>query len=98
RLLCTFSLRAALPLFAEERYVQSTRPAPLTPPLPGAGPPAGGQQRVLRSDYVIVPGPAAGSPWIGVREVPEINGEPVEGEHGRLDRKSTRLNSSHDQI
>lgn len=69
---------------AEERYVQRTGTSlPGPPPLPGAGPDAG--SRVLRSDFVVVPGLGAGSPWLGVREVLEVDGSPVDGEHGRIE-------------
>lgn len=71
-------------IVAEERYVQRTslsRPGP--PPLPGA--PQADGSRVLRSDFVIVPGLGAGSPWLGVREVLEVDGQAVDGEHGRIE-------------
>lgn len=77
-------LEALSAIVAEERYVQRTMPdGGGRPPLPG--PQAGIDERVLRSDFVVVPGLGAGSPWLGVREVLEIDGRPVEGEHGRLE-------------
>ena len=71
-------------IVAEERYVQRSGPdwARRTP-LPG--PRTGEQERVLRSDFVIVPGLGAGSPWLGVRELLEVDGRPIQGEHGRLE-------------
>jgi hypothetical protein len=71
-------------IVAEERYVQrsGSNPASRTP-LPG--PRTRDEERVLRSDFVIVPGLGAGSPWLGVREVLEVDGRPIEGEHGRIE-------------
>jgi hypothetical protein len=69
---------------AEERYVQRTFPAMrIGPSLPG--PPKAQRERLLRSDFVIVRGFDAGSPWLGVREVLEVDGQAIEGEHGRLE-------------
>jgi hypothetical protein len=71
-------------IVAEERYVQRTGPMFTNRvPLPGARPTD--QERVLRSDFVIVRGVGVGSPWLGVREVLEVDGRPVEGEHGRIE-------------
>jgi hypothetical protein len=72
-------------IVAEERYVQRTSPARVNaaPPLPGRA--AGERERMMRSDFVIVRGLDAGSPWLGVREVLEVDGRPVEGEHGRIE-------------
>lgn len=71
-------------IVAEERYIQRTGPdLPQRPSLPGAR--AGEQARVLRSDFVLVRGLGAGSPWLGIREVLEVDGQVVEGEHGRLE-------------
>jgi hypothetical protein len=69
-------------IVAEERYVQRSGPdwASRTP-----GPRTREQERVLRSDFVIVRGLGAGSPWLGVREVLEVDGRPIQGEHGRLE-------------
>lgn len=69
-------------IVAEERYVQRSRPH-RAPSLPG--PETEAHERRLRSDFVIVPGVGAGSPWLGVREVLEVDGRPIEGEHGRLE-------------
>jgi hypothetical protein len=72
-------------IIAEERYVQRSGSA-LGPSLPGAQTAEPGtSERRLLSDFVIVRGLGAGSPWIGVREVLEVDGRPVEGEHGRLE-------------
>ncbi len=69
---------------AEERYVQRTSLSrPGQPRLPGASEADG--SRLLRSDFVIVPGLGAGSPWLGVREVLEVDGKAVDGEHGRIE-------------
>ncbi len=77
-------LEALSAIVAEERYVQRTGPdAGGRPPLPGS--PAEPTERVLRSDFIVVPGLGAGSPWLGVREVLEVDGRAVEGEHGRLE-------------
>jgi hypothetical protein len=71
-------------IVAEERYVQRSGSDPVNrTPLPG--PRTWDRQRVLRSDFVIVPGLGAGSPWLGVREVLEMDGRPIEGEHGRIE-------------
>ena len=71
-------------IVAEERYVQrSGSDRTSRTPLPGPRPRE--QERVLRSDFVIVPGLGAGSPWLGVREVLEVDGRPIEGEHGRIE-------------
>ncbi len=77
-------LEALTTIVAEEHYVQRTMPdGGGRPPLPGPHP--GAAERLLRSDFVVVPGLGSGSPWLGVREVLEIDGRPVEGEHGRLE-------------
>jgi hypothetical protein len=71
-------------IVAEERYVQRSGSGPVSlTPLPG--PRTWDRERVLRSDFVIVPGLGAGSPWLGVREVLEVDGQPIEGEHGRIE-------------
>ena len=71
-------------IVAEERYVQRSG-SDLVSRTPLPGPRTGEQERVLRSDFVIVPGLGAGSPWLGVREVLEVDGRPIEGEHGRIE-------------
>lgn len=68
-------------LVAEERYVQRTGPDPLRPLM---GRPLVEQERVLRSDYVIVPNFAHSGSWIGVRDVFEVDGQPVNVDRGRL--------------
>jgi hypothetical protein len=71
-------------IVAEERYVQRSGPDLVSrTPLPGLR--TGERERRLRSDFVIVPGLGAGSPWLGIREVLEVDGRPIEGEHGRLE-------------
>jgi hypothetical protein len=71
-------------IVAEERYVQRTGPDPAPHTRwPERG--GGERERVLRSDFVIVPGLDAGSRWLGVREVLEVDGQAVAGEHGRLE-------------
>lgn len=82
-------------IVAEERYVQRTGPEMTNrPPVPG--PRAGERERVLRSDFVIVRGLDAGSPWLGVREVLEVDGRGVQGEHGRIEAllSDTRADSA----
>ncbi len=71
-------------IVAEERYVQRTG-SDLTSRTQLPGPRPREKERVLRSDFVIVPGLGAGSPWLGVREVLEVDGRPIEGEHGRIE-------------
>ncbi len=70
-------------IVAEERYVQRTGPALERPALPGSR--RAEHERVLRSDFVLIRGFARGSPWLGVREVLEVDGRAIEGEHGRLE-------------
>jgi len=72
-------------IVSEERYVQRTGPDLSAPSLLPRVQPAE-RERALRSDFVIVPGLGAGSPWLGVREVLEIDGQAVEGEHGRIEQ------------
>src|SRR5262245_28002745 len=61
-------------LVAEEHYVQRAGPerSPLDPPKQGLD-----RERTLKSDYILVPDFAGANTWLGVREVLEINGEPV---------------------
>jgi hypothetical protein len=70
-------------MIAEEHYVQRTGPD-LSSPASTLGRPIVEHERVLRSDFAIVRGFAGGSPWIGVRDVLEVDGVPVEGESSRL--------------
>jgi hypothetical protein len=66
-------------LVAEERYVQRMGPAA---PRPGQRP--FDQERILKSDYVIVRGFAGTNSWLGVRDVYEVDGEPVNADRMRL--------------
>ena len=68
-------------LVAEERYIQRTGPDKVT--QPGSGP-AIERERVLRSDYVIVRDFAGANSWLGVRDVFEVDGEPVNADRTRL--------------
>src|SRR6266508_396598 len=83
-------------LVAEERYVQRVGPDPAR----AAGGRAIEQERILTSDYVIVRDFAGSNSWLGVRDVFDVDGEPVNADRTRLqsllgdttrDRKSTRL-------
>lgn len=69
-------------MVAEEHYVQRTGPDPSSPL--NAGRQAIERERVLRSDFAIVPGFMGRSSWLGVRDVLEVDGVAVEGESGRL--------------
>ena len=66
-------------LVAEERYVQRMGP---DAPRPGQRPFT--QERVLKSEYVIVRDFAGSNSWLGVRDVYEVDGEPVNGDRTRL--------------
>jgi hypothetical protein len=68
-------------LVAEERYVQ--RAGPIRPPVPDAPLPIQ-QERTLKSDYIIVHDFAGANSWLGVREVLEVDGEPVTTDRERL--------------
>jgi hypothetical protein len=68
-------------LVAEERYVQ--RVGPIRPPLPDAPLPVQ-QERLLKSDYILVHDFAGANSWLGVREVLEMDGEPVTTDRERL--------------
>jgi hypothetical protein len=61
-------------LVAEERYLQRVGPerTPADPPRNGLD-----RERTLKSDYILVPDFAGANTWVGVREVLEIDGEPV---------------------
>ena len=68
-------------LVAEERYVQ--RVGPIRPPVADAPLPIQ-QERALKSDYIIVRDFAGANSWLGVREVLEVDGEPVTTDRQRL--------------
>jgi hypothetical protein len=61
-------------LVAEERYVQRTGPDPRRPTMGRA---FVERERTLRSEYVMVRDFAGEGSWLGVRDVIEVNGEPV---------------------
>lgn len=44
------------------------------------------EQRVLRSDYMLLRGDPGRAPWLSFRDVFEVDGTPVAGERGRLER------------
>jgi hypothetical protein len=67
-------------LVAEERYVQRVGPDPAR--ARGGG--AIEQERILRSDYVIVRDFAGSNSWLGVRDVFDVDGEPVNADRTRL--------------
>ena len=68
-------------LVAEERYIQRTGPAQASRSVPQL---AIDRERVLRSDYVIVRDFAGANSWLGVRDVFEVDGEPVNTDRTRL--------------
>ena len=69
-------------LVAEERYVQRVGPErPATPDNPS---PLLRQERLLKSDYVLLNDFAGANSWVGVREVLEVDGEPVTTDRERL--------------
>ena len=61
-------------LVAEEHYVQRVGPerTPAEAPRKGLD-----RERSLKSDYILVPDFAGANTWLGVRDVLEIDGEPV---------------------
>jgi hypothetical protein len=61
-------------LVAEERYVQRTGPDPRRPTM---GRPLVERERTLQSEYVMVRDFAGLGSWLGVRDVFEVDGEPV---------------------
>jgi hypothetical protein len=67
-------------LVAEERYVQRVGPNGAR----GAGLAAVQQERTLTSEYVIVRDFAGSNSWLGVRDVYEVDGEPVNADRTRL--------------
>jgi hypothetical protein len=63
-------------LVAEERYVQRVGPArPATPDNPSPLPVR--QERLLKSDYILLHDFAGANSWVGVREVVEVDGQPA---------------------
>src|SRR6476661_7499611 len=63
-------------LVAEERYVQRVEPArPATPDNPSPLPLR--EERLLKSDYILLPDVAGANSWVGIREVMEVDGTPV---------------------
>ena len=68
-------------LVAEERYVQRTAPERAAAASDRS---SVRQERLLRSDYIIVPDFAGTNTWLGVREVLEVDGEPVTTDRERL--------------
>jgi hypothetical protein len=67
--------REAAALVAEERYVQRL--------VVRAEPPVPALTRELRSDYVLVK-PADSAPWLGYRDIYEVDGAPVRERDARL--------------
>lgn len=68
-------------LVAEEHYIQRTGSAQSSGSVPRL---AIERERVLRSDYVIVRDFAGANSWLGVRDVFEVDGEPVNTDRTRL--------------
>ncbi len=68
-------------LVAEERYIQ--RMSPERPSESAVGP-GTRQERVLKSDYILVRDFAGSNTWLGVREVLEVDGQPVTTDRERL--------------
>jgi hypothetical protein len=68
-------------LVAEEHYLQRVGPerTPAEPPRKGLD-----RERNLKSDYILVPDFAGANTWLGVRDVLEIDGEPVTSDRARL--------------
>jgi hypothetical protein len=68
-------------LVAEEHYVQRVGPerSPADPPRKGLD-----RERTLKSDYILVPDFAGTNTWLGVRDVLEIDGEPVPTDRAQL--------------
>jgi len=70
-------------LVAEERYVQ--RVGPERPPtIDNPSPLPRRQERLLKSDYILLRDFAGANSWIGVREVLEVDGTPVTTDRERL--------------
>jgi hypothetical protein len=68
-------------LVAEERYVQRVGPDPARPSTAVV---SAARERVLKSDYVIVRDFAGSNSWLGVRDVFDVDGEPVNADRTRL--------------
>jgi hypothetical protein len=68
-------------LVAEEHYVQRVGPERTPADLPQAGL---DRERTLKSDYILVPDFAGTNSWLGVRDVLEVDGEPVTTDRERL--------------
>jgi hypothetical protein len=68
-------------LVAEEHYVQRVGPE-----RTAADPARGGadRERTLKSDYILVPDYAGTDSWLGVRDVLEVDGQPVTTDRERL--------------
>lgn len=68
-------------LVAEEHYVQRMGPerSASDPARKGLD-----RERTLKSDYILVPDYAGANTWLGVRDVLEIDGEPVAGDRAEL--------------
>jgi hypothetical protein len=67
-------------LVAEERYIQRVGPGSAR----GVAPRPFEQERTLISDYVIVRDFAGSNSWLGVRDVYEVDGQPVNADRTRL--------------
>ena len=68
-------------LVAEEHYVQRVGPER----TPGEVPRKGlDRERTLKSDYILVPDFSGANTWLGVRDVLELDGEPVTSERAQL--------------
>jgi hypothetical protein len=71
---------------AEEHYVQRvTRADDSKRSLP-ASLPDDGASRTLRSDYMLLRGEPGETAWLSFRDIFEVDGTPVSGERGRLER------------
>jgi hypothetical protein len=70
-------------IIAEEQYIQRTGPD-LARPSANMPSRTVTRERVLKSDFAIVRGFGGESSWTGVRDVLEVDGDPVPGERGRL--------------
>jgi hypothetical protein len=64
-------------IVAEERYVQRAAAT--------GDAPKGAEERLLRSDVMLVRGAAGESTWFFFRDVFEVDGQPVSGTRGRLE-------------
>lgn len=64
-------------IVAEERYVQRSSGSDENTDGPS--------ERVLRSDFMLLPGVAGEHPWFAFRDVFEVDGRSVTGDRGRLE-------------